>query len=143
MLDLALVQQLAEGADGLGVRHLRVRPVELVEPDGLDAEPLEGCLAGRPQVLGAAVEHPAPVAGAEVAALGGDQHRREVAAQLPSALAISVSLCPTSPASQVVGVGGVDEGHTGVQRGVDRARGSGPRPGGPRSTWACRRGRWR
>ena len=67
-------------ADRLGVRDLRVGPVELVEPDGLDAEPLERGLAGLAQVLGRAVDGPAAVAGAQVAALGGDEHAGGVAA---------------------------------------------------------------
>ena len=39
-LDHALVEQLDERTDGLRVRHRRVRAVELVQADGLDAEPL-------------------------------------------------------------------------------------------------------
>ena len=61
-LDHALVQQVAEGADRLGVRDLRVRAVELVEPDRVDAESLRRRLGRRLQVLGAPsrVHEPSP-----------------------------------------------------------------------------------
>ena len=61
--DLPGVQQLRQRPDGLRVRHLRVRPVELVQPDRLHAEPLERRLRGLPEVLRPPVDRPAPVAG--------------------------------------------------------------------------------
>ena len=54
--------------------------MELVEPDGVDAEGLERGLAGAAQVLGSPVDLPAAVARPVVAALGGDQDPAGVAA---------------------------------------------------------------
>ena len=79
-LHLALLPQLLQRADRLGPRHLRVGPVELVEPDRLDAERPQRGLAGRAQVLAAAVERPRAVRRAGVAALGRDEHGVAVAA---------------------------------------------------------------
>ena len=78
--DLPGVQQLGERADRLGVGDLRVGPVVLVEPDRLDAEPLQRRVAGGAQVLRRAVDVPGAAAGPGVAALGGDQHVGDVTA---------------------------------------------------------------
>ena len=72
--DLALVLELLERADRLGVGHVRVGAVVLVEVDPVGAERLQRGLAGALEVLGAAVELPAAVGRAGVAALGGDDH---------------------------------------------------------------------
>ena len=57
-LDHAVVEQVADGADRVGVRNLRVRPVELVQPDRLDAEAARRGLRGLLQVLGTSVQRP-------------------------------------------------------------------------------------
>ena len=92
---LALVLELLECADRLGVGHVRVGAVVLVEVDAVGVERLQRGLAGRADVLGPAVELPR-AAGADVARLGGD----ETPSRRPfSALAISRSLWPTSSSS--------------------------------------------
>ena len=112
-------------ADRVLVGHGRVGPVELVEPDGVDAEAAQGRLAGLPQVVRRAVEGPAAVAGTQVAALGGDQHLGGVGAvggQGPGDQGLVVA---DLVGADVVGVGGVDEGDAGVERGVDGGDGAG------------------
>ncbi len=96
--DLALGAQLLQRADRLRVRHRRVGPVELVEPDRLDAERPQRRLAGRPQVLRAAVQRPRAVRRPGVAALGGDDDGRGRRPTTRSARATSRSLWPTSSA---------------------------------------------
>jgi hypothetical protein len=61
--DLALVKQVLQRPDGLGVRNLRVRPVELVEADDVDAERLQRRLGGVSDMGGRAVNLPGTVAG--------------------------------------------------------------------------------
>lgn len=54
--DLAGRDQLGEGADALGDRHLLVPAMQVVEVDALDAEPRERGVELRPQRLGTAVD---------------------------------------------------------------------------------------
>ena len=115
--DLALVLELLERADGLGVGHVRVGAVVLVEVDPVGAERLQRRLAGLADVLGAAVDLPR-AARTDVAGLGGDDHVVVAALQRlgdqPLVVADLVFVL-------AVGVGGVDQVHAGVERGVDRA----------------------
>src|SRR5580658_7112257 len=68
--DLSLVLQLDQGADGFLDRDLRVRPVELVQRDLLQAP--EAALALGAQLLRPAVRLPPARAGTLKPALGGD-----------------------------------------------------------------------
>ena len=114
---LALVLELLERADRLGVGDVRVGAVVLVEVDAVGAERLQRRLAGLADVLGAAVELPR-AAGPDVAGLGGDEDVVVAALQRlrdqPLVVADLVLVL-------AVGVGGVDQVHAGVERGVDGA----------------------
>jgi hypothetical protein len=70
--DQPLVEELAQAAHRLGVRHLRVRPVVLVQVDLLDLQPSHRGQAGLAEVLRPPVELPV-AAPAGVAALGGHE----------------------------------------------------------------------
>ncbi len=114
---LALVLELLERAHRLGVGDVRVGAVVLVEVDAVGAERLQRGLAGRADVLGAAVELPR-AAGADVARLGGDEH---VVAAALEGLGDQPLVVADLVLAGAVGVGGVDQGHAGVERGVDDA----------------------
>ena len=58
MPDLAFLLQLRELADGILDAHARIRRVELVEIDALDAQPLQARLASLAQVRWAAASFP-------------------------------------------------------------------------------------
>ena len=65
-----LLEEIAQSPDAFGIGNCRIGPVELVEPDRLDAEATERLAACLLQVLRPAVEAPLqPVAG--VATFGG------------------------------------------------------------------------
>ena len=114
---LALVLELLEGADGLGVGDVRVGAVVLVEVDAVGAERLQARLARLTDVLGAAVDLPC-AAGADVAGLGGDDDVVVAAVQrLGDQPLVVADLALVAG----VGVGGVDQVDAGVERGVDRA----------------------
>ena len=72
MPDLALVLQLHQRADGFGVRHLRIRPVQLVERDLLELQPAQAALAGLAKVLWPPVRVPAPGTWPDLASFGCD-----------------------------------------------------------------------
>ena len=114
---LALVLELLERAHGLGVGDVRVRAVVLVEVDAVGAERLQRRLAGRADVLGAAVELPG-AARAGVTGLGGDDHVVVAALQGLGDQALVVADVVLVDG---VGVGGVDQVDAGVERGVDGA----------------------
>ena len=115
---LARVLELLERADRLGVGHVRIGPVELVEVDHVGLERAQRRLARGADVLRPAVERPRAAARAGVAALGGDEHAVAAAAQrLGDQPLVVADLVP----SQAVRVGGVDQVHAGVERRVDRA----------------------
>ena len=57
---LPCVLQLGQGADRLLERDLRVGPVELVERDLFQAEPLQAAVQRGAEVLGATVRRPLP-----------------------------------------------------------------------------------
>ena len=108
---------------------LRVGAVELVEADGVDAEPLERRLDGLLEVRRVAVDGPRAVAGPPVSALGGDQHAGGVAAPGGQRLRDQRLVVADLVGVDVVGVGRVDQGDAGVERGddgVDRAAAVGP-----------------
>jgi hypothetical protein len=117
--DLARVEQIADRPDRLLVGDARVRPVELVEPDGLDAEPLQRRVAGLLQVLRRAVQRPRAVARTQVTALRRDQHVRGVAAVLGHRAGDQGLVVTDLVGVPVIGVRGVDQRDAGLQRGVD------------------------
>ena len=100
--DDALVEQVADRADRLGVRHVGVGPVELVEPDRVDAEPLRAdALRGLLEVLRArrsSVHDPSP--GRRCPPLVATRTSDVSPPQDARALAMSASLWPTSSASR-------------------------------------------
>jgi hypothetical protein len=72
--DRAGVEEIPDGADGVLVRHIRVRTVELVEADRVAAEALERRLRRLLEILGPTVHGPRAVPGSKVSALGRDEH---------------------------------------------------------------------
>ena len=121
LLRHALVHQLLDGLDGLVVRHLRVRAVEVQQVDGVHAERQCALLAAPNQVLRATVHIPRGAAVgevAEVAHLGGHQHL--VLRPLPGLKGLAHQLFTglLLAAGAVVGPSGVDVAAAGVQRGV-------------------------
>lgn len=74
------VEQLAHRADGLRPGHGRVRLVQLVQADRVDAQALGGGLGSLLQVGGGGGDCPCAVAGAAAAAFGGHQDAGGVAA---------------------------------------------------------------
>ena len=93
----------------------------LVEVDAIGAQRLQRGVDGLLEVLGAPVERPAAVGVAQVAALGGDQD--VVAVDALQGLGDQALAMTDVRAVLGVGVGGVDQRHAGIDRGVDRADG--------------------
>src|SRR5918999_609603 len=118
--DLAGVEQVAQRPDGVLIWHLRVRPVVLIQADGLDAERLERALAGRLDVVGPPVDRPAAAGRAGMAALGRHEHR--VAITAPPAERRGDEPFVVTHVGVVGGVGirRVDQRDARVERGVDR-----------------------
>ena len=121
LLRHALVHQLLDGFDGLVVRHLRIRAVEVQQVNGVHAERQCALLAAPNQVLRATVHIPRGAAVgevAEVAHLGGHQHL--VLRPLPGLKGLAHQLFTGLffAAGAVVGPSGVDVAAAGVQRGM-------------------------
>ena len=116
--DLALVLEVLERPDGLRERHVGVRAVVLVEVDPVGAQRAQRGLAGRAQVGRRAVELPRRAA-ARVAALGGHEDAVAAGGRAPDRLGDEALVVADLGLVRRVGVGGVDEGDPGVERGVD------------------------
>ncbi len=118
--DLSLALQLGQRPDALSEGHRRIRRVELIEVDALAAEGLERSLTGGPEVRGTPVPFPAPARPSNPA-LGG--HERHLASARPGRerLRDQPLVVADVPIVEAVDVGGVDQGHPGVQRGVKHA----------------------
>jgi hypothetical protein len=113
------VQEVADGADGVGIRHLRVRAVQLVQADRLAAQALQRSLRRRLEMLGSAIEGPASVTGAEVSALGCDQHIRGVATPRrdrsgDQGLVVADLVCV-----DVIGIRRIEKSHTLIERSMN------------------------
>ena len=108
--------ELGHRADGLLDRHRRVDAVLVVEVDVVDAEPLQRGVAGRPDVLRAAVdaERRVPSLVALVAELGREHDLVAAAGDRPADEPLV--------GERAVHVGGVEEGDAEVEGAVDRAR---------------------
>ena len=116
----ALVVQVLERADRLGVRHLRVGPVVLVEPDRLHPEAAERAVDGLAEVARPAADGPLRAVALD-AALGGYQ---DVGVAGPAErLGDELLVVAERTLVRGVAVGAVDERHTGVERGLDRLDG--------------------
>ena len=112
--DLALGDQIGQGADGLLDGRVRVDPVLVVQVDVVGAEPLEGALDGGADVGRAAVGDAGPAAGVgDEAELGG--HHDLVAAASDGLADQFLAV------ERAVDLGGVDVGDAQVQRAVDSA----------------------
>ena len=121
-------------ADRLGVGHVLVGAVQLVEVDAVGLKRAQRGLAGLAQMLRATVDLPR-AAGPRVAALGGHDH---VVAPAAQRLGDQPLVVADVVLALGVGVGGVDQLAAGVQRGVDRAdrlllRGASPQRHGHRA----------
>ena len=92
--------------------------MELVEVDAVGLQRAQRRLAGRAQVLGAAVRRPAPIAVAREAALGGDE---DVVAPALQGLGDQALAVTDVAVVARVGVGRVDEVDARVEGGVDGA----------------------
>src|SRR5262249_30721350 len=74
LADLAPLDKPRHGADSVLDRHVRIDPVDIIEIDHLDAEPLEAGLAGDRHIVRLAVDAAALPAGpADVAELAGNE----------------------------------------------------------------------
>lgn len=113
------VEQLAQRADGVGPGHGRIRLVQLVEADRLDAQSPGGGLGGALEVGGGAVDRPAAVSGPAAPALGRDQDAGGVAAVAPQGAGDQEFVVAPLVGLPVVAVGGVDERDARVEGGVD------------------------
>ena len=105
---------LDTGAEG----HGRIRGMELIEGDALDAEGAKGTVARGAEVLGAAIIFPASSRPGQPA-LGGDQDvvtRPAPPAERFRDQLLVVSEIPLVPA---IDVGGVDEADARIERGAD------------------------
>ena len=137
---LALCDELGHRPDGLLDRRLGVDPVLVVEVDVVDAQALQGALAGAAHVLRAAVDR-----AARLAVLAGVQPDAELGRQehllaAPGDRGADEPLVGVRP----VHVGGVQEVAAQVQRAVDRARRFGVVAAARRRpTCPCSRGRSR
>ena len=110
--DLAGLDELGHGADGLLDRDGLVDAVLVVEVDVVDAEALQRGVAGRADVVGAAVDADHGAVGeALVAELGGEL---DLVAPAGDGLADELLV-----GEGAVHVGGVEEGHAEVERPVD------------------------
>jgi hypothetical protein len=116
--DLAGRLELGQRPHRLGEGHLGVGAVELVQADGVDAEGAQAGLAGLAEVFGPPVQAPL-AAGPGVAALGGHQHPVAVARPAGQGLGDQALAMAEVGLVAAVGVGRVDQGHAGVQGGVD------------------------
>ena len=120
--DLALGDQLGEGADDLLDRRVRVDPVLVVQVDVVGVEPAQRSFDGDADVLGAAVG-PDSAGVRHEPELGGEHHL--VAAALEGAadeFLVGVG---------AVDLGGVDQGDAEVEGPVDGADGFGVVAAGP------------
>ena len=112
--DLALGDQLGQGADGVLDRGVRVDPVLVVEVDAVGAEPLQGALDRGADVRRAAVEHAGAAAGVRDEAELRRQHDLVAAALEGAADELLVGV-------GAVDLGGVDVGDAQVERPLDGA----------------------
>jgi hypothetical protein len=78
MTDLAGALQIGQRADRVGVRHLGIGRMQLVQIDALDAQALEAAVERAAQVLGAPIAVPAAGARAHQASLGANDDARGV-----------------------------------------------------------------
>ena len=112
--DLALGDELGQGADGVLDRRVRVDAVLVVEVDVVGAEPLQRTLDRGADVRGTAVEVPRAAAGVGDEAELRRQHDLVAAVLDGAADEFLVGVRP-------VDLGGVDERDAQVERPVDRA----------------------
>ena len=115
---LAGRDQVGHRADGVLDRRRRVDAVLIVEVDGVDAEPLQRSVAGLAHVLRPAVDAERLAVGVahEPELRGHDDLRAPVADRLADEAFVGV---------RPVDVGGVEQGHTEVDRAMDGGDGSG------------------
>src|SRR5215475_8127853 len=74
MAYLALLDQTRHGADSLLDRNIGIDPVDVVEVDHVDAEPLEARIAGDRDIVGLSIDATAlPAGAADIAELAGNQ----------------------------------------------------------------------
>ena len=118
--DLAGVEEVGQGADGLCIGHAGIRPVVLVEANGLGAQRCKRCVARLLYVRGVSVNGPAAVSGAAVAAFGGDEYVLGGAAvglerlgNQPLSVAVFIG-------AEGVGIRSVDDGDPRIEGGMDR-----------------------
>jgi hypothetical protein len=93
--------------------------VVLVQADGVNAERLQRGLRGLPQMGGRAVDLPGAVAGADVAALGRDQHVAGVARVSGQGLGDQPFVVTGLAGVHVIRIRGVDERDACVKGRVD------------------------
>ncbi len=89
--------------------------MQLVEGDPLDAQRSEGALAGRSQMLRAAVPLPTASRPGEPA-LGGHEHRLAIAAPATQGLGDEPLVVADVGVVEAVDIGGVDQSHAGLER---------------------------
>lgn len=110
---LALLHQLAHGADRILDRHRWIDAVLVVEVDHVDAQPLEARIARRLHVLRRSIDAVGAAGPLDLAELGGEHDA--VAARAGKRLADQ--LLVVAPA---IHVGAVEHGDATIQRVVDQ-----------------------
>ena len=121
---LSGVQELLQDPNWLLVADPRVGPVVLVQADGLYAQVAQRRFGGTAEVSGVSVYRPAAIAGTDMATLGGDQDRAPVAAPRRQRFGYEYFAMARLGTAQAVGVGRVDQGHPGIQSGMNGLNGA-------------------
>ena len=117
--DHPLLLQHLQVAHDVAVHHPTVRPVVLIELDRVDPEDLPRSLDRAAQVVERSVATPHLARATGDTALGGDEHRRRVAAPRAQRLGDDLLVVPHQVPLRGIDVGGVDERHTRLERRVD------------------------
>ncbi len=119
LLDEAVALEGGQRAHAGGQRGARIRRVELVQEDALDAQRFPAGRAGGGEVARAAVRDPSSARAGEPA-LGGDAHARPLALPGGERPCDQPLVVPGLARVPAIRVGGVEQGDAGVQGRVHR-----------------------
>ena len=122
-LDEPVAPQLLERPNARRQRRPRIRRVQLIELDALDAERLPAGRAGLGQLPRAAVRHPRP-ARTRQAALGRHDDGATIAGPRAQRAGDQPLVVPDLRRLVSVGVGRIEQTHSGIERRMDDGDGS-------------------